>query len=1257
MKNPAERPKRTPGLWIRRLACLAVLVSGLVYLLPPAATSMIGQEELKAHAQAALASALERQVEIAGDVRLTMVPWLGLRTGPVTVSNLPGFGDGPFMTVDSVAIGVRLPALLSKRIEVDSISLSQARLRLEKNSLGQENWRSALAEGQTLPQAPGGWHAGALPSGLNIEGGTLSYTDGKTGLTLQVTDLDLKTSSARPFDFSIFCRFKAQPWGLSGELHAEGVGSYGVKGGFVFVHSSLAGGFVELPASSGRPGGRVLYSGKVMVHGEAGAFEVADLVLDGLGARISGQVNAAALYEETPYVHLDLRATAARDGDWLKLFHLPPPPKRTARGVKEAEFRQAAAPEGLEARLRFGATPSGWSVLEARLRDGGATVSGTASDIGGDVTFDVNASGLDLGRWLSIRYPALSPGGNRVKTLRGRLHGQNLRMGLVDLDEADVSTYGKGGEFRLYPFTVRTSQGLFTADIRAKSGDDTARFSGKAMVQALPPDVLENKPPVTMARVSLSGDVGERGPSGSLTLNVAPYSKDWTPSWLGGDARRTWEILGGGALSASFASPAGQPGTWSLEDVDVRTAYTHITGRADLSPEKTALDLKADALDYDRLSLVASVWDKGVGGFSPWPVGVKLAVGKLTAKGMEAGDLNLALSASPTELKFSQVSGAAFGGKFTGSMEMTDRKNERTLSASLAVAGMQAAKAIPKDPGLPVLTGALDGRLSLEASRTGEAPLWQAMTGQVEASLTRGSVLVGRSTQPGDAPWPVDKAQAFLRFATKKAPGQDQHPRETSLADLSGSLRLDSPGAVRSTRVELKGQAGLSASGEPLWYRQPKIEGFHVLDLTLLSKNRTAQAAWTGHLDADLEKGSFTLSGLEFSVAGITGKGLLAGQPGKDSTELSGTLDLPEFSPRAAAQHLGLEIPPGADPNMWRRARFAARMAGNTRAIRMENIQAALDDAIITGAATLAPAATKLDLQVSSLDLDRLDPAKQYPDPTKRPEEAVPLETLRTLSLDGRVRFGWLKKDRLVFQNALTEFTAKGGRFSLRQTSPDFYGGPYQLGITGDARGPEFTARMELKLTNFNAAALLTDLAGGTTLAGGKADFSVNVTARGNTDRMLRRKASGAAMFEVRGGRLGIKEATGRQPSPPVTLTGGREEAPQPKRPEPGLPFTSVGANFGIRDGLAVTRDFHLDGSAITAKGDGWVKLDDESIDLNLTARVPDVGDVPVRISGALYDPKMDIDKSKVISDTVINVFKGIIDVPGSIIMQLRRVF
>jgi len=132
-----------------------------------------------------------RVLVIHGKLQLKVFPWLALSVHDVQLSNPPGFGAQPFMTVQNASIGVRLLPLLGKRLEISRIALDGVNLNLV--SRGDENNWKDLSESKG-----GGESASSTPSQgtLTIEGVDLTkssvvYRDEVKKSTTEIANLEL----------------------------------------------------------------------------------------------------------------------------------------------------------------------------------------------------------------------------------------------------------------------------------------------------------------------------------------------------------------------------------------------------------------------------------------------------------------------------------------------------------------------------------------------------------------------------------------------------------------------------------------------------------------------------------------------------------------------------------------------------------------------------------------------------------------------------------------------------------------------------------------------------------------------------------------------------------------------------------------------------------------------------------------------------------------------------------------------------------
>ena len=64
-----------------------------------------------------------RDLTIAGDLRPTVFPWVGVSIGDIALANAEGFGNTPFVKMGSADVKVELLPLLKKEVNVRTVEL------------------------------------------------------------------------------------------------------------------------------------------------------------------------------------------------------------------------------------------------------------------------------------------------------------------------------------------------------------------------------------------------------------------------------------------------------------------------------------------------------------------------------------------------------------------------------------------------------------------------------------------------------------------------------------------------------------------------------------------------------------------------------------------------------------------------------------------------------------------------------------------------------------------------------------------------------------------------------------------------------------------------------------------------------------------------------------------------------------------------------------------------------------------------------
>lgn len=147
-----------------------------------------------------------RELDLAGELKLSVFPWLAIETGPARLGDAPGFGDEPFVSIQEARMSVRLWPLLRGKIEAGTVRLVGARIRLITDEQGRNNWDDLGAGGEPQaapePDRPGQMELPTI-AGLEIVDSSLYIENRQENTRRSIRNFNLKTGalrSGRPFD-------------------------------------------------------------------------------------------------------------------------------------------------------------------------------------------------------------------------------------------------------------------------------------------------------------------------------------------------------------------------------------------------------------------------------------------------------------------------------------------------------------------------------------------------------------------------------------------------------------------------------------------------------------------------------------------------------------------------------------------------------------------------------------------------------------------------------------------------------------------------------------------------------------------------------------------------------------------------------------------------------------------------------------------------------------------------------------------------
>src|SRR5450631_3422287 len=105
---------------------LALLLGGIVVLILGvliAVWLLVNPNMYKGRIAAAVKESTGRELDLKGDIKLSVFPRIALELGRASLGNPPGFSEEPFLAFNRAAVRVGLWPLLHDRLDIDRIEL------------------------------------------------------------------------------------------------------------------------------------------------------------------------------------------------------------------------------------------------------------------------------------------------------------------------------------------------------------------------------------------------------------------------------------------------------------------------------------------------------------------------------------------------------------------------------------------------------------------------------------------------------------------------------------------------------------------------------------------------------------------------------------------------------------------------------------------------------------------------------------------------------------------------------------------------------------------------------------------------------------------------------------------------------------------------------------------------------------------------------------------------------------------------------
>jgi len=174
--------------FIRKTIVTLLVLIGLAL----AALYLMPADKIAGIAAARFEAATGRAMVLEGDVRPSIWPQLGVKTGHVSIANADWSDAGPMLEADSLAVGVDMAALIRGQIKITKVVAVAPKILAEVNAEGQGNWQfdSAATEGT----GSGGTSTTSARSftldRADVTDGQLTFINHQTGDRHELTGLD-----------------------------------------------------------------------------------------------------------------------------------------------------------------------------------------------------------------------------------------------------------------------------------------------------------------------------------------------------------------------------------------------------------------------------------------------------------------------------------------------------------------------------------------------------------------------------------------------------------------------------------------------------------------------------------------------------------------------------------------------------------------------------------------------------------------------------------------------------------------------------------------------------------------------------------------------------------------------------------------------------------------------------------------------------------------------------------------------------------
>ena len=308
----------------------------------------------------------------------------------VELGNAAGFEPDVFARTEKVSVRVKLMPLLSRQVEMDTVSVHGLTLNLAKDKDGNNNWDDLAKGGEEAETASGNSGVAALAiGGLDIQDANLSWKDAESGQSFQVSNLVARTGSltpGKPVELSVEFDMEGGPPKLGGHVAMSGElnmdqdsGQFDASG--LTIEVNLVGD--ELPGGKAN----LTFAADVAANLTQQTANLSNLKLTALGLEANGQLTVTD-YQTAPKMKGELSVSQFD-------------PKAMLKELGQADIQTAdpAALAALSLDTQISGSASALSLNPLKVLLDDTTLQGSLT-LGKAIRFDLDVDAIDADRYL-----------------------------------------------------------------------------------------------------------------------------------------------------------------------------------------------------------------------------------------------------------------------------------------------------------------------------------------------------------------------------------------------------------------------------------------------------------------------------------------------------------------------------------------------------------------------------------------------------------------------------------------------------------------------------------------------------------------------------------------------------------------------------------------------------------------------------------------------------------------------------------------